>query len=60
MARQSFVDSGSGTASNQDEERLDFNTTEVQDSNDLSQMPQFVMTFEEAEKLIAGLSEAIL
>ena len=36
-------------------ERLDFNTKEVQDSNDLSQMPQFVMTFEEAEKLIAAI-----
>ena len=45
----------SGTASiesDQDEERLDFNTNEVQDSNDVSQMPQFVMTFEDAEKLI--------
>ena len=55
MAAQSCVGSVSGTASiksEQDEERLDFNTKEVQDSNDSSQMPQFVMTFEESEKLM--------
>ena len=49
------MDSVSGTASmesDEDEERLDFNTNEVQDSNDSSQMPQSVMTFEKAEKLI--------